>query len=169
MYIRTAINLTMKKLFVLLIFFFIALSCNDVKKSAGTNYLKEVVGKIDGEKLIVTNAEAIKAAWLSSGSASDELHTFEIIKGITQGDTGEEYYLLLSKNEEGDIKTGAMLILKEGKFYFEEPAEISAYIKITCSGKCTDGCNPAVKISEGNKYLVCSQCADCVKVESEMR
>lgn len=158
----------MRNLCLIVLFSIVLFSCNGEKKYGKPNYLKDSVGKVENGKFIVTNAEAIKAAWTSMPGNAEEFYSFDIVHGLTQGDAEEEYYLLLSKNKGGDVKTAAMLVLRDNKFYFEEPAEISAYIRITCSGECTDDCNPVVKISEGNRYLLCSSCPECRKVEREM-
>ena len=161
----------MGKLYISIVFFLCLLSCkNDVKPSAPGNYLQEIVGTMKDGKINIVNHEAIKSAWEASpvGGITIEIDDFEIVNGVTEGDENKQYYLLLAKNEKGDIKTAASLILKNGNFYFEPLGEASIYLKITCKGLCDTGCMPVLKISEGNKYLVCSSCPECVKVESEM-
>ncbi|MGV3460404.1 MAG: hypothetical protein ACO1N9_08125 [Flavobacterium sp.] len=165
----------MKKITLFLLLCIVMFSCkNEVLKPGNTrtHYLTDVVGNAKDGKFEVTNAKAIKEAWESakiSDSVSGEISGFEIVHGLTEGDAKEEYYLLVATNKAGNVRTAAPLVLKGESFYFEEPGQTSAYLKTTCKSGCVDACNPVMKIAEGSRYLVCSPCADCRKVDSEMR
>lgn len=172
MYIRATISQTMKKaaFFLLLCISFIACK-NEAPQPAGNDtYLTEVVGTAHGGKFVVTNGKAIKQGWQTSPVTDTiDIAEFEIVHGLTEGDAKEEYYLLVAKNKAGDTRTAVPLTLKNEKFYFEEPGQTTTYLKTTCKGGCIDACQPIIKVAEGARYLICSPCRDCRKMESEMR
>lgn len=135
---------------------------------------EQPVGINKSGKYELTNIEAIKEQWetaLGESGFYGKLEHFSILKGITQGDAKEDYYILIAKTGKGEVKTAAMLYLEDNNFFLEKQQgpESLVYVKITCKGECAEGCDPVVQVNNGSRFLVCSPCIDCVKSEKEMR
>lgn len=166
----------MKNSITLLLISILLLSCNNGKKnnSSSKDYLETVVGTVNNGEYILSEPELIKEKWeaeLAKKKPGMTLEAFEITKGKTSGDTEEEYYMLLSRTEDGTVTAAALLTLKGNEFYFEssEGTGGSIHTLIMCMGDCREGCMPTVSISNGIKYLNCSPCMDCSKLEKGMR
>ena len=125
--------------------------------------------------LSVTNQEIIKKEWekrLADDNTVLSLRDFKIVEGTTAGDSTEQFYMLVANTADGKMKAASLLVLKENVFYFDTYQDQDGsnfYSNIICEGDCTEGCDPIVTISNGRRYLNCSQCVDCVKKEGEIR
>lgn len=168
----------MKKHLLIVILAICFVSCkNEVKSEDNSSYPRAVVGTNTNGVYEISDLSVIKENWekqISKKLSGDiiALEAFEIAKGKTEGDTAEDFYILIARNEKGTLHSSALLELKDGKFYFEKesrPDSEEVYLNIVCSGECSEGCLPVVKSVNGSRFLVCSDCADCMKIENEMR
>lgn len=127
---------------------------------------KEVVGVDNDGVYTISNPEEIAASWEKSVSA--ELTGFEIVKSKTEGDAVEDFYMLVARTEDGTSKVASLLEFKDNKFYFLSPKQEStgSHVLVICKGDCDEGCLPLVRVKSGNRYLICSSCAECLKGES---
>lgn len=164
----------MKKTLLLVLTLLALTACKKEVTPVAVTGSEQPVGIDNNGKYELADIDGIKAQWdiaLGESGLYDKLEHFSIIKGTTQGDTQEEYYILLARTGKGEVKTAAMLYLEDNNFYLEKQQgpESLVYLKITCKGTCAEGCNPVVQVNSGNRFLVCSPCIDCVKSEKEMR
>lgn len=171
----------MRKYFLGAVFLILAFSCkNNTEKDAATGdtYPLIAVGTNYNGDYEVNDPDALKKQWeakLAEDSSFDkskiDLQGFEIIKGKTEGDAAEDFYMLVARSADGITKVAALLELKDKDFYFEKqkgPNGKYVYFNIVCTGQCDKGCLPVVKLINGKKYLQCTDCLDCVKTENEM-
>lgn len=164
----------MKKALFLFLTLIAAIACKKEATPVTVTGSEQPVGIINKGKFEVAEIKAIREQWqivLGESGFYGKLENFSILKGITQGDTQEDYYILVAKTGKGEVKTAAMLYLEDNNFYLEKQQgpETLVYVKITCKGTCVEGCDPVVQVNNGNRFLVCSPCIDCVKSEKEMR
>ncbi|WP_159800183.1 hypothetical protein [Flavobacterium sp. MK4S-17] len=175
-----------KYLFILFTLSLLFIACKDTAGKAGNeaegeaglpaenSYLEKAVGKNDNGSYLITNIDVIKPAWeeaLRNENAEDNINSFRIVKGKTEGDSVSDYYMLLAESKSSKSKIASLLTLKGNTFYFEKIDSVENGLGrfIICTGGCADGCLPSVKIVSGKKYLYCSACSDCTKIEKEIR
>lgn len=164
-------------LFILLLAIFFISCKNEVKPEDDNSYPRAVVGTNTNGNYEISDLSVIKKNWEMQISekldgAVVNLEVFEIVKGTTVGDAAQEFYILTARNDAGNINSSALLELRGDKFYFEKeprPDSEDVYLNIVCSGECNEGCLPVVKSVNGSMFLVCSDCADCMKIENEMK
>lgn len=144
----------------------------EAKTHTISHKVEDQVGVIDNGHFIVTHQEAIQKDWeyrLAYKNKTTKLKDFKIVKGVTEGDAAETYYLLCATSEDSNIKTAALLKTENGKFYFEFPQNSEhSYHMIICEGNCESGCIPIVKMYNNTKYLNCSSCSDCWKSDAKI-
>jgi hypothetical protein len=163
----------MKKALLIVLFVLLAIACKKEATLAVTGSEQPVGINNDG-KFELTEIETLKEQWqlaLGESGFHGRLENFSILKGTTQGDAREDYYILIARTGKGEVKTAAMLYLEDNNFYLEKQQgpETLVYVKIACKGLCGEGCDPVVQVNNGSRFLVCSPCIDCVKSEKEMR
>lgn len=166
----------MKKYFYSIMVVLLILSCKNENSVKTLSYAQEAVGEHNNGVFTITNEEVIKAEWESqlkaesSDSSSVNLEAFEIIKGKVEDDNSEDYFMLIARSNDGYTKAAALLELKEDKFYFQnvEGSDDDIYNYTVCRGDCNEGCMPVVKYSNKTKYIICSPCIDCMKIENNM-
>ena len=183
MYIRVAgKNGSMQMRKAILYFFTILIvllaSCNSKSETSEaekiSSYLTDPVGTQNDALYTIINLKAIKKEWearLDRDYSGIALQDFRIIKGRTEGEAPQDYYILTARSADYKIITASLLTLKDSKFYFEGQHDNNSvvYPHIVCESSCNEGCEPVVKFQNGIRYLNCSPCLDCVKKESEMR
>lgn len=149
---------------------FVLAGCSEKKKpvpAPAAGYTSEVLGTTDGAKHTLLNTDDIRRHWqkvvkgMLMAKDNVELTGFEIRKTKTQGDAVQDCYLLAAQTEDGFIKVAALVELKDGKFYFEDPED---YKLMICQGECTGGCVPVAQVNGGKKSLICSPCLSCEKI-----
>lgn len=157
----------------LMVFLFV--SCNGDKKQKDEHPedMGLVVGKVEGNTFELMNTKRIEKEWSERVSPKGELITFkgfEIIKGKTQGDSKDDFYMLYARTDDGATRVAALLTLLDGEFYFQknETDTGSIYTVIQCNGDCAEGCLPIVIDKNGNKHLSCSPCDNCLKTEKSI-
>ena len=139
------------------------------------NYEEFEVGYKKEGSFKISNLDLVKKEWenrLQSDGRAISLKNFRIVEGTTAGDSAQLYYILVANSADGKIKTASLLNLKDTVFYFEtyrDQDNSTFYSNIICEGDCTEGCDPIVTISNGKRYLNCSQCPNCLKNEGEIR
>lgn len=130
------------------------------------------VGFNDTGTYVITQLEAIQKDWehkVAYKGKQTELLDFKIVEGITEGDAAETYYILRANSADNSIKTAALLKLENGKFYFESPENSEdSYFLLICKSECVSGCDPMIKMYNGTKYLNCSTCTGCSKIDTEI-
>lgn len=163
-------------LFLLLVF----TACNTKNdgndKKTEAEYFEDAAGTAKNGKYTVLSPDVLKIKWETNlkkelAPVNDvELTGFEIIKGKTEGETTEDYYMLISKTADEFTKVAAVLELKDDKFYFKmrEGGNVKSYQTIICRGKNQVACKPVVRVSEGLRDLVCSSNVDCEKIDCEI-
>lgn len=164
----------MKRTLFFILILLVATACKKDAAPVAVIGSEQPVGINNNGKFELTEIETIKEQWetvLGESGFYGKLENFSILKGTTQGDAQEDYYILIAKTGKGEVKTAAMLYLEDNNFYLEKQQgpETLVYVKITCKGTCNEGCDPVVQVNNGNRFLVCSPCIDCVKSEKEMR
>lgn len=158
----------MKHLFIMFFVFFLFSCKNEDKATVGSIYPEEAAAIAkDGEIRLLDEAE-LQKSW-EKRLEGMKLTAFEVIKGKTEGEDGEDYYMVLARTEDG-IKVAALLEMRGDKFYFDASGQkdSESYLLVVCKGECDQGCLPAVKLAEGAKRIICSSCADCSKNEVEV-
>ncbi|RWX03688.1 lipoprotein [Flavobacterium cerinum] len=170
----------MKKYISGLFLLLILTACNTKndgnEKKTDTDYFEDVAGTAQNGKYTVLNPDILKIKWETNLKKElmplndVELTDFEIIKGKTEGDAVEDYYMIISKTANEFTKVAALLELKDGTFYFKrrEGGSVKSYQTIICRGKIQTACKPAVRINEGLMDLVCSSNVDCEKIDCEI-
>lgn len=171
------------RLFLLLIITACNTKNNDDAKKEGTivsadkNYYSEAIGTAENGKYNITDSGKIKKAWeatlkkrLKLNDAIVELDNIEIIKVKTTGEAVEDCYIIVSKTKDGSIAMSAILEYKNDKFYFETEhlGGGEGYLVVVCKGEVKEGYYPGVRLLKHGKYLVCSACAECEKIDLEM-
>ncbi|MGQ2982757.1 hypothetical protein [Flavobacterium sp.] len=160
----------MKHLFAVL-FVFALISC---KQGSGT----DITGNADPEQAVAVNKNgvlsmvdeaSIASSWESNMGDGSRLTAFEVVKGKTEGDTQEEFYMLVARTDKGTAMVASLLELKEDKFYFSSGKDTGSYVLVICKGECEGGCLPVAKNANGTTRLICSSCADCEKNEIGVR
>lgn len=147
----------------------------DAQSSHGNDNLQVMVGTNNNGEYIVTYQDAIKHDWesrLAEKGKTVILVDFKIVKGVTEGDSAEPYYLLSANNANNKIRVAALLKLHNKNFYFisnKDPHNSDFYSITICEGSCEAGCMPIVSNYGGAKFINCSSCADCRKNETEIR
>lgn len=158
----------MKRLFTVFLFLLV-LSCkNERGATVGSIYPEEAAAVVkDGAVKLLDEAE-LAGSW-GKRTGGLKLIAFEVIKGKTEDDAAEDYYMVLARTEEG-IKVAALLEMKGDKFYFDTAGQENAesYLLVVCKGACAQGCLPVVKLDNGILRIVCSACTDCSKKEVEV-
>ncbi len=148
---------------------FLLISCKKEADTAdpGNTYPKQAVGTVNNGAYTITKPDEIKKSWETYLGGTFKLAGFEIVKGKTEGDAVEDFYMIVARTEDGAAKVASLLELKSDKFYLgsvdnEGPG---AYRLVVCKGECDNGCLPVVMIRNGAENLICSSCADCEKNE----
>lgn len=150
-------------------------SCKNGGETGNESYPRAVVGINNNGVYEISDLPLIKKNWESQIDDSEgkiTLEAFEIVKGTTEGESVEDFYILIARSDDGTLKSSALLELRDNKFYFEKqsrPNSDDVFLNIVCKGNCDQGCFPAVKVVNGGRQLVCSNCPDCMKVENEMQ
>ncbi len=151
------------------------MSCKNEVGSDSESYPRAVVGINNNGVYEISDLPLIKKNWESQLDDSDgkiTLEAFEIVKGTTEGESVEDFYMLIARSNDGTLKSSALLELRDGKFYFEKqsrPNSNDVFLNVVCKGNCEQGCFPSVKVVNGGRQLFCSNCPDCMKVENEMQ
>lgn len=169
----------MKNYICLISFIIFFVSCNTKKKDdapvvTGHSKNETAAGVKRNGVFHVVNPDSIKKVWeakLSDEGIKDKLENFEIIRSEADS-THQEHYMLVGKNNDGTVKIAALLVEKEGQLFIEKepaPGGGMAYVCVICTADCNDGCNPAVTTTQTGRYLKCSPCIDCEKLDVEMR
>ncbi|AWH84990.1 hypothetical protein HYN59_07565 [Flavobacterium album] len=138
-------------------------------QNAGSIYPEQAVGMDNNGKYTIADEKALATAWEAKVEGKAKLTAFEIVKGTTEGDVAEDFYMLVARTEDGTAKVASLLELRGNKFYFgsEDHKGSESYLLVICRGECDGGCLPAVRKKDGVKHLICSSCADCEKNEIE--
>jgi len=172
----------MKKLFSLLLLLTVAFSC--IKKEEVKSVEKKgdplvaSVGKESNGKYIFTDSDSLVYKWnvfvnkKMKPQDSIILNDFSIIKSKTKGERTEDCYLLVAKDRDHKVSLGAILNVKDKKFYTKPEGASSQdiYEVILCNGGCNDViCSPDVIVAGGVKRLICSACDQCVKVSGSIK
>lgn len=151
----------------------VVLSCKKETAAAGSGsiYPEEAVGSNHNGTYTIADEKALAAAWEASVDGPEKLTAFEIVKGTTEGDVAEDFYMLVARTQDGTAKVASLLQLKGDKFYFgsEDHDGSESYLLVICKGECDGGCLPVARKKDGVKHLICSSCADCEKNEKEAR
>lgn len=159
----------MKSHFIaLLLLLLVAASCKKDVQPEKTSYPEIAVGNFKNGIYTVENQGILKQEWekqLRAAGINSEIASFKIGKLKIEGDghtVGSIHYMgLTAVTKDGKSSLCALLDPKDGgHFYFNQDTPA-----IICSGTCPDGCNPSGVLKNGNFFLVCSECADCVKTE----
>jgi len=163
---------------ILLILFVLLVSCNSkTEKRSGQEHVDTYIneaGEIKGDNYVIANLEVIKQKWEQSvqqalNSGTTHLTNFKIKQVATEGEAGENGYILTAETEDGMVSVATILELKKGKFYFEEnPGTPRSYRVVICIGNCEKGCDPVVSLVDGVKILFCSSCPSCEKIDSNI-
>lgn len=170
----------MKKILGIITALVLIASCQSKPEDDAENLTRKISHKVEDQvglnnngEFVVTNREAIQDDWefrLSDKGKTVKLQDFKIVKGVTEGDAAETYYLLQANNADNSIKTAALLKFEGEKFYIESPEHSEdSYFLLICESNCESGCNPMVKKYNGTKYLNCSSCTGCRKIDTEIR
>jgi hypothetical protein len=147
----------------------------DAHSSGRSVSLQVKVGENNNGEYTITYQDAIKENWetrLAQKGKKADLKDFTIIKGVTEGDSAEPYYLLSANNADKKLRVAALLRLEGKTFHFitnQDQHNSNFYSLIICEGSCETGCMPTVSSYGGTKYINCSSCADCRKNETEIR
>ena len=153
---------------------FLFVSCKGEKEqNASHPDMGLVVGKLENNNFELMNTKLIEKEWserISPKGESISFKGFEIIKGQTQGDSKDDFYMLYARTDDGITRAAALLTLVDGEFYFQknETETGSIYTVIQCNGECSKGCLPIVIEKNGSKYLSCSPCDNCLKTEKSI-
>lgn len=154
----------MKSFCTSLVLLLVFVSCKkDAAPVSAASYPAISVGIEEDGAFKVVNQNVLKREWEAQLRAEGESVTisgFEIIKGIAKGDSAVDYYMLMATCADHKTTMAALLERKHDAFYFMK--DISSVI---CSGGCAHGCLPAVFSKKNTLYLICSDCADCVKTD----
>lgn len=170
----------MKSYLAGLLFLLVLASCtskNEGKAQKITDFDLEVAGELLGNDALVGDSVSIAGKWssvvMSKLAIKDTviLKNFRIVKTKTIDASHQDIYIMIASTEKGNIKVGTTLHLEKDKFYFDVE-DISGRKRsriIICRGSCEEeGCLPQVVISDNEKHLVCSSCADCEKTTSQV-
>ncbi|ALM48716.1 hypothetical protein AMR72_07305 [Flavobacterium psychrophilum] len=170
----------MKSYLTGLLFLLALASCtskNEGKVKTITDFDLEVAGTLSGNDAIVGDSVSIAKKW--AGVVMNKLAikdtvvftNFRIVKTKTIDLSHQDIYIMIASAAKGNIKVGTTLHLEKDKFYFDVE-DISGRKRsriIICKGSCEEeGCLPQVIISDNDKHLVCSSCADCEKTTSQV-
>ncbi|WP_294822740.1 hypothetical protein [uncultured Flavobacterium sp.] len=160
----------MKCLFIVL-FAFIVLSCKKEGSSqatVGSIYPEEAVATTKNGVLTLLNEAVLSDSWEKRMDGVD-LVGFEVVKGRTEGDAAEDFYMVVARTEEG-VMVASLLEMRDNQFYFDTAGHEKAesYLLVVCKGACAEGCLPVVRITNGIKRIICSSCVDCAKNEVEV-
>lgn len=152
---------------VLVLFFISCKKGAPPEKTSGYPAFAVGVEKADAVYPEVVNQDVLKQEWqkqLRAAGITSEIESFKIGQLRVAGDgntVGSVVYTgLTAITADGKSSICARLDLKQGKYYFN--ADTPAII---CHGTCPNGCNPSGVLKNGNFFLVCSECADCVKTD----
>lgn len=145
-------------------------------KNVDASYYSGAIGTIENGKYNIVNADAIEREWEASLKRRLRLHdsigfeTLEIIKVKTLGDIVEDCYILVAKTKGNSVTMSAILEHKGDDFYFmtKYMSGGKGYLAVICKGECKTGCYPGVRLQKDDKYLVCSSCTECEKMDCEM-
>lgn len=159
----------MKSHFIaLLLLVFIAMSCKkETAQKTTSAYPAIVVGTVHGTNYSVANEPVLKQEWekqLRAAGITSKIQSFKIgvLKVDGDGHTVGPviYFGLTAVTKDGKASMCARVDLKANNFYFNEDTPA-----IICSGTCPHGCNPSGVSKNGTFFLICSECADCVKTD----
>ncbi len=149
----------MKNLLALLLLFsFSIISCSQTK--IGIIEDNDFKITIDNNILKSQGEEHLKKLKINT-----TLVSFEILKDYVDG-TEQEYYKLLAKNKDENIKIAFVLTLENNTFFSKDAQFFSS--SATCTG-CTRGCSPRLHADDGELEWYCTKCtvgSGCVKSES---
>ena len=155
----------MKKYLKALLLLLLLQSCKKTAEQPVVAYPDIVVGTLQNGSYTVTNVKEIQQEWekaiLHTGTGIKKLESFTIVKGKTQGDAVNDFYMLSARTTDGKTTMAALLVQKEHNFYFDKINPVS----VICTGECTNGCLPAALLKNGTVYLICGACASCVKTD----
>jgi len=160
----------MKHLFAVL-FVIVLISCKKGSgtDSTGTTDPGQAVAVNKNGVLSVVDEDKIASSWEANMNNGSRLTAFEVVKGKTEGDKEEEFYMLIARTDSGTAMVASLLELKEDKFYFSTGKDTGSYVLVVCKGECEGGCLPVAKNANGITRLICSSCADCEKNEIGIR
>lgn len=147
-----------------LVLLLVFVSCKkDVAPLSGVSYPAISVGVEKNGAFEVVNQDVIKQEWeaqLLAEGAAREISGFQIIKGISKGGSPISYYMLMATCTDHKTTMAALLERKGNDLFF-----IPDIASVICSGGCEHGCAPAVSSKNDALYIICSECADCVKTD----
>lgn len=150
-------------------FVLLLLSCKKetTAENPGSIYPEQAIGAIQNGAYTIANPDELAKSWAAKADEISGLTGFEIVKGKTEGDATEDFYMLVATTKDGTAKVASLLELRENKFYFGSTGhnDSESYVLIICKGQCDTGCLPVARIKRGMKSLICSFCVDCIKVE----
>lgn len=168
------------KSYICLLFFIFFISCNNKqdhrKDSVETDTVsKEVVAIVKNGVYELNIPEKVKKDFqkaLEKNTAdynNGELF-YQVLSGESAGSPHESYHMLVGKTQDGLSKIATILVEEDGELYIEMESyrHGRAYLSVICTG-CTEGCDPVVSVKNNSKYINCSPCVDCLKIESEIR
>lgn len=162
----------MKKIAALLLMLTLLPACKGSNDSAAGATGGKVGTILNGETEII-DAESIKINWenvVKKANPDVELLGFEIIKGVTGGESQEDYYMMLARTDDGHLKAAALLEPADNALYYAYTSHSDGVVPLTiCQGPCDTGCVPEVIVKGGVKMISCTACVDCTKKEMEMR
>jgi len=160
----------MKSQFIsLLLLLFVITSCKKETPAEKTSsYPAIIVGTHKNGVYTVENQDIVKQEWekqLRAAGITSEIGSFKIdvlkIEGDGQTVGSTSYLGLTAVTKDGKSSLCALLDPQDGgRYYFNQDTPA-----IICSGTCQHGCNPSGLLKNGNFFLVCSECSDCVKTE----
>lgn len=160
----------MKRLFtVLLIFILISCKKEGSADISGSVPPGQAVASNEKGVLTVLDEDKIAKSWEGKMDGSIKLTAFEVVKGKTEGDKEEEFYMLVARTNDGAAMVASLLELRGNQFYFLSDKDSESYVLVICKGECDGGCMPVAKNANGITRLICSSCADCEKNEIGVR
>ncbi|OIQ21832.1 MAG: hypothetical protein BM557_03290 [Flavobacterium sp. MedPE-SWcel] len=168
----------MKSIIASLFVGLLLISCKDAKKEESQPIVDEItavaVGTVISGDFEITDPEALEVKWEKALTAEKgkeiELEGFEIITGKVDNNSSEEYYMIISRTNEGNIMVAALLDLRDGEFFFKSVVE-GEHIMVMCEdeGYCEqEGCLPIVNVRNDKQQIDCS-CRECSKEEKKIK